>query len=561
VKWFKDMNVGKKVTGAFLILSFIVTILSVMVVYNIYKIDNRYSDLYSNNGLATGYIGEMGMFFNDSRTVYYNILIENDYNLIMQNVTKLKEVDNKINDVYNQLLSKAQTDQAKEELRQFKDTLDKYRTIRQSSIELAIQNKDAEALATFRQAGSKQLSEDLNNQMTEMFKTMETTGTKQSDLLTEQSYFMIYTMLAVAIAVIILSLLLGNFIASYIRKAIQVLMEAAEKIANGDLDVKIEIDSRDELGKLAQAFEKMSNNVNTAMENINSASEQVAAGSKNVSEASISLSQGATEQASSVEELSSSLEEISSQTKLNAQNADKANSLTGTAKISAGTGNTYMHDMLRAMTEINASSTGISKIIKVIDEIAFQTNILALNAAVEAARAGQHGKGFAVVAEEVRNLAARSAKAAKETTDMIEGSIGKVNEGTKIANQTAEALTQIVQIVTEVAELVEKIASASNEQSIALEQINQGVIQVSEVVQSNSSTAEESASASEQLSAQAELLKETVSQFKLRVNTQAKQSFYLNKDDFTQQPKAVKGKHSKKIPSQIALSDDEFGKY
>jgi methyl-accepting chemotaxis protein len=561
VKWFKDMNVGKKVTGAFLILSFIVTILSVMVVYNIYKIDSRYSDLYSNNGLVTGYVGEMGMFFNDSRVTYYNILMEKDYNINIQNVTKIKDIDNKINDLYNLVVSKTQNDQTKEELRQFKDTLDKYRTLRQKSIELALQNKDEEALTTFRQAGSKQLSEDINSQLTDMFKTMETSGNKQSDMLTEQSYFMIYTMLVVAIAVIILSLLLGNFIANYIRKSINILMEAAEKIASGDLNVQITIDSRDELGQLAQAFDKMSNNVNTAMENINSASEQVASGSKNVSESSISLSQGATEQASSVEELSSSLEEISSQTKLNAQNADKANSLTETAKTNAGTSNAYMHDMLRAMTEINASSTGISKIIKVIDEIAFQTNILALNAAVEAARAGQHGKGFAVVAEEVRNLAARSAKAAKETTDMIEGSIGKVNEGTKIANQTAEALTEIVQIVTEVAELVEKIASASNEQSIALEQINQGVIQVSEVVQSNSSTAEESASASEQLSAQAELLKETVSQFKLRVNTQAKQNFYLNKDDFTQPPRTAKGKHSKKVPNQISLSDDEFGKY
>jgi methyl-accepting chemotaxis protein len=561
VKWFKDMNVGKKVTGAFLILSFIVTILSVMVVYNIYKIDSRYSDLYSNNGLVTGDIGEMGMFFNDARAIYYKIIVESDSTIIMQNVDQLKGVDNKIDDVYNLLVSKAQDEQTKEALRQFKDKLDKYRAIRQSSIELAKQNKDVESLAVFRQAGGPQLSEEINNELTDLFKNMESAGTKQSDMLTEQSYFTIYMILAVAIAVIILSLLLGNFIAKYIRKSIQILMEAAEKIANGNLDVDITIDSRDELGQLAQSFDKMSHNVNTAMENINAASEQVAAGSKNVSEASISLSQGATEQASSVEELSSSLEEISSQTKLNAQNADKANSLTETAKTNAGTSNAYMHDMLRAMTEINASSTGISKIIKVIDEIAFQTNILALNAAVEAARAGQHGKGFAVVAEEVRNLAARSAKAAKETTDMIEGSIGKVNEGTKIANQTAEALTKIVQIVTEVAELVEKIASASNEQSIALEQINQGVIQVSEVVQSNSSTAEESASASEQLSAQAELLKETVSQFKLRVNTQTKQNFYLNKDDFTQPPKTAKGKHSKKVPSQIALSDDEFGKY
>ena len=185
----------------------------------------------------------------------------------------------------------------------------------------------------------------------------------------------------------------------------------------------------------------------------------MASGSKNVSESSIALSQGATEQASSVEELSSSLEEVSAQTKLNAQNANRANDLTAKAKTEAAVGNDHMIEMLDAMKEINVSSTGISKIIKVIDEIAFQTNLLALNAAVEAARAGQHGKGFAVVAEEVRNLAARSAKAAKETTDMIEGSINKVNDGTEIANRTAEALTKIVETVTEVAELVEKIAA------------------------------------------------------------------------------------------------------
>ncbi|MBN2220819.1 MAG: HAMP domain-containing protein [Vallitaleaceae bacterium] len=319
-----------------------------------------------------------------------------------------------------------------------------------------------------------------------------------------------------AIAGTFVAILLGTFISRLIKKPISDLVSVAEEIKNGNLRVAIKLNTKDELGDLANSFREMTTNMNEVMTNINSASEQVASGSRQVSDSSMSLSQGATEQASSIEELTASIEEIATQTRQNASSAAKAKEMATAAQQFAEVGNTQMIDMLSAMNEINESSNNINRIIKVIDDIAFQTNILALNAAVEAARAGQHGKGFAVVAEEVRTLAARSASAAKDTTTLIEGSIKKVEGGSKIAHETAEALNKIVDGISQVTELVGKIATSSQEQALGVDQVNQGILQISDVVQTTSATAEETAAASEELSGQAELLKSQVATFKLK---------------------------------------------
>ncbi len=288
-----------------------------------------------------------------------------------------------------------------------------------------------------------------------------------------------------------------------------------QEMAKGNLCTRMTGEYQGSYAVIKDSLNQTVRSFNEILSGISEAAEQVASGSKQVSSGSQALSRGATEQATSVEALTSSITQMAAQIKENAVNANQASQLALQAKESAATGNTHMKEMLQSMTEINEASANISKIIKVIDEIAFQTNILALNAAVEAARAGQHGKGFAVVAEEVRNLAGRSANAAKETTALIEGTIQKVEVGTETANGTAKALDEIVTSISKSADLVGNIASASNEQAGAIALINRGIDQVSNVVQTNTATAEQSASSSEELSNQAATLKSLVGQFQL----------------------------------------------
>jgi len=261
---------------------------------------------------------------------------------------------------------------------------------------------------------------------------------------------------------------------------------------------------------------KMIANVNVALKQTAETVDQVAEGAIQVSAASESLSQGATTSAASIEEITASMGEIGGQTKTNAQNAAEANQLAQSANSAAQAGQEMMKKMIVSMESITRNAENIQRVIKVIDDISFQTNLLALNAAVEAARAGQHGKGFAVVAEEVRNLAARSAKAAAETTQMIEGNSRQINEGAEIASQTAEMLTDIVAEVTQVTEIVGRIATASSEQAQGVGQVTQGLHQIDSVTQQNTANAEETASVSHEMSSQAKELQKLVGQFRLR---------------------------------------------
>ena len=370
------------------------------------------------------------------------------------------------------------------------------------------------------------------------------------------------TMAAVVIAIILVGVFFSFVIIRLIKIPISEIQNAAIKMAEGDLDVKISYTSKDELGVLAAqvgrlihklqliiadenqflakmaegdftvdstceaaytggfypllvSFRGIADKLNDTMLQISQSSAQVAGGADQVSNGAQALAQGATEQASSVQELAATIDEISNKVSQNADSARQASKAADSVSVKMNVSKEKMQQMTHAMGDISSCSSEISKIMKIIEDIAFQTNILALNAAVEAARAGAAGKGFAVVADEVRNLANKSTEASENIAVLIENSLQAIENGTQIADDTAQSLIQAVNDVNEMAGIIEQISAASSDQADSIAQLTVGIDLISNVVQTNSATAEESAAASEELSSQSQLMKRLVGRFQL----------------------------------------------
>jgi len=564
MRWYRNMKIGKKLTLGFILVAIMAGLVGSVGVVSLNQSNEKYSNLYNNYGVPLGDIARASISFQELRVCMRNIVMTSDLTKRQAISATMDAEYQKMNTNIAKFKKTVQTDATMTDFDKMVADLGLYYDLQKQLVAYALNGQDVEAMALLQDTKSAKVVQDVMVDVDNLFVRKDSRGLELLKLYKQQEYQTMVLMIGIVIGAVLVALILGVIISRTISRSIIRMVDVAEKVADGNLDIEIEAKGKDELGMLAVALGKMTDKLNEVMFNINTAAGQVSDGSNQLADSSMALSQGATEQASSIEQLSASIEEIASQTKINAENAKEANLITDTARLSAIEGNERMSEMMKAMEDINESSSSISKIIKVIDDIAFQTNILALNAAVEAARAGQHGKGFAVVAEEVRNLAARSANAAKETTVMIEGSVKKAEGGTKIATETAVSLTKIVKGIENVADLIGNIATASDEQAAGIAQINQGILQVSTVIQTNSATSQESAAASEELASQAVLLEEQVSKFRIRQNnakTQTKAFKERIDKEHTYEDGRNKEKKNDKKTKKIVLSDQEFGKY
>ncbi|SHH52979.1 methyl-accepting chemotaxis protein [Sporobacter termitidis DSM 10068] len=563
MKWFSDLSISRKFTVSFVVIAILAIVTGAVGLFIIGDNLSKSKHTYETNTSQSKYLVTLVKDYQTERAI-----IE-EYSLDKKEqreklISEVREADARIADSIANLKKgiDAQSEAAAA-IDAVEKSVGKFQAFREDEFGLIDRGSTSMALSLINEDGNQgdMIATDTEKTIDDLVALKQREADQSYSQMQVMGNTFRIVMFATMAASIVISVLLGIFLSRNIGYPITVMTAIAQLLAAGDVDIDAVLQPgdhnikkrRDEIGKLALSFNKLVESIReqaqlagriaggeltvsvpvrsendllgrsllnlvrqfgALADSISLAADHVLSGAQMVSDSSFTLSQGAAEQASSIQQLTASMEEISSQTTINAKNAETASALSASARNLAESGNTRMRELLDSMEKINVSSKNINKIIKVIDDIAFQTNILALNAAVEAARAGTAGKGFSVVADEVRLLAQRSAGAASETAAIIQGSIKTVEAAARLANETAEALGHIVAEVEKASQLVRAIAGSSAEQAAAIGQINEGITMVSRVVQTNAATSGESAAASEELSEQAVRLKEILSVFK-----------------------------------------------
>jgi methyl-accepting chemotaxis protein len=549
MKWFNDLKVAVKVLLSCSVFMIIIIGISGNTYFSVNSADKEFKDFFSNRFITSL---ELNKIQKDLLQLRINMLVQLDAakegNLI--GVQKIVDENRLITDDYRKNLdsymTSVMTEAEKKLTDEFTDKSKSAAEIRPKIAEAFLKGNIAEGEKYMNAwvVGYRDTIAVIDKLVDLKIEDGKKIQEKQSRDVTATNILLLVMLMTSLVIGIVITTILSKSVSGPVKKG----LAFAELIAQGNFLERIDLDQKDELGQLGKALntsadnlEKLISEIIMASQNLVRAVEEIASGNEN-------LSQRTSEQASSLEEIAATVEETNASTRQNAGNANEANTLADTSSKLAVEGGQIVENAVLSIGEINKSSKKISEIINMINEIAFQTNLLALNAAVEAARAGDQGRGFAVVAGEVRNLAQRSAGAAKEIGSLIKDSISKIDEGTDLVNKSGNALKEIILSAKQVKDIIAEIAASSDEQSRGIEQINTAVTEMDTMTQQNAALVEETAAASEEMSNQAQELLSMVQEFKIRESLTSGTQVVKRKEVHI---KSLQTKESVKNPAKI----------
>ncbi|MBC3860587.1 MCP four helix bundle domain-containing protein [Undibacterium jejuense] len=511
---FNNLNIGKRLSIGFSLTLIIMLIMVIVSIVRLNEISRRSQEILDNNAVSVASGLEIASLIQENGSRTLEMILTSDQNGRTKLYTAIDTNKKKINELLETIGQLAQTDEEKKSLEKLKTSMAGFVTAFSKTADLIELDQKDDATAMMQSTTFPALRQALND-IAHLCDIQKAAMTENGNQIKSNISFSRNLMLILGLAALAISSAFAVWIARSITRPLDAAVSVAKKVADGDLTGKIQVNSSDETGQLLSALADMNNNLVMTISQVHRSTEMISTASGEIAAGNADLSSRTENQASSLEETASSMEELTSTVKQNADNAKTANQLAISASDVAIKGGSIVGQVVTTMGSIKDSSGKIVDIIGVIDSIAFQTNILALNAAVEAARAGEQGRGFAVVATEVRNLAQRSASAAKEIKGLIDDSVEKVNFGNELVGQAGVTMEEIVTSIKHVADIMSEITAASQEQSAGIEQVNLAIAEMDEMTQQNAALVEQAAAAAESMQEQAGALAQAVSIFKL----------------------------------------------